>query len=172
MLNRIIKIAAIVLLLAGAVVSFINGEIGNGIFQVILIAFPVILLLRHEFIIMALWHLRKQNFAKSQSFLERIKNPEILIKRQQAYYYYLQGVMIMSQQKNINRSEPLFRKALNIGLRMKQDEAMAKLSLAQIAIVKRRKREAKTYINDVKKIKEAASMREQVKQLELMLKRI
>lgn len=172
MLNRIIKFAAIAIFLAVAVFSFVDGEIGNGIFFTLLIVFPVILLLRHEYIIMTLWHLRKQNFEKAGVFLNKIKDPKYLVKGQQAYYYYLQGFLIMTGQKQIQKADALFKKALGIGLRMKQDEAMAKLSLAQIAMTRRRKNEAKRYIAEVKKIKEASSMKDQIKQLEIMLKRI
>jgi len=172
MLNRIIKFAAIALSLGLAIYSFIDGEIGNGIFFTILIAFPVILLFRHEYMIMTLWHLRKQNMEKASHFLNKIKDPEHLVKGQQAYYYYLQGFLIMTSQRQIQKADALFKKALSIGLRMKQDEAMAKLSLAQIAMTRRRKREAKNYIAEVKKIKESSSMKEQIKQLEIMLKRI
>lgn len=172
MLNRIIKFALIALLLVLAVLAFVDGKIGNGIFYTLLIAFPMFLLFRHEFIIMGLWYLRKQDFEKTQRYLDKIKQPQYLVKGQQAYYYYLQGFCVMAQQKEINKAGPLFRKALNIGLRMKQDEAVAKLSLAQLAIVGRRKREAKNYLYEVKKIKESASLKEQIKQVELMLKRI
>ena len=172
MLNRVIKIGAIVILLLLAIWSFIEGNIGNGIFAIILIAFPVILLFRHEFIIMGLWHLRKQNFEKTAHFLTKIKDPTYLVKGQEAYYYYLQGFCVMAQQREVNKAGPHFRKALSLGLRMKQDEAVAKLSLAQLAVVNRRKREAKNYLYEVKKIKESSNLKEQIKQVELMLKRI
>ena len=163
MINRIIKFASIAILLALAVLAFIDGQIGNGIFLTLLISIPILLLFRHEYVILGLWHLRKQNFEKTKGFLERIKQPEYLIKGQQAYYYYLMGFCIMAGQKEINKAGPLFRKALGIGLRMKQDEAVAKLSLAQLAIVNRRKREAKNYLYEVKKIKESASLKDQIK---------
>lgn len=172
MINKVLKIALALGLLGLGVYSFIDGEIGNGIFFTIMVTFPVILLFRHEFIIMALWHLRKQNFEKAQNFLMKIKKPEHLIKTQEAYYYYLSGFCIMAQQKEVNKAGPMFRKALGIGLRMKQDEAVTKLSLAQLAIMNRRKREAKNYLHEVKKIKESSSLKEQIKQVEIMLKRI
>lgn len=78
----------------------------------------------------------------------------------------------MAQQKEVTKAGPMFRKALGIGLRMKQDEAVAKFSLAQLAIMNRRKREAKNYLYEVKKIKESSSLKEQIRQVEMMLKRI
>lgn len=172
MINRIIKFIAIALLLALAVVSFVDGKIGNGIFYTLLISIPVLLLFRHEYMILSLWYLRKQNFEKTRSWLDRIKQPEYLIKRQQAYYFFLQGFCQMAMQKEAAKAGPLFRKALNMGLRMKQDEMVAKLSLAQIAIMQRRKREAKNLIYEIKKMKESSSIKDQIKQVELMLQRI
>ncbi|MBI3141518.1 MAG: DUF2892 domain-containing protein [Bacteroidetes bacterium] len=172
MINRIIKFILIALLLALAIFSFVDGKIGNGIFFTLLISLPVLLLFRHEYIIMSLWYLRKQNFEKTRSWLERIKQPDYLIKRQQAYYFFLLGFCLMASQKEATKAGPLFRKALNIGLRMKQDEIVAKLSLAQIAIMHRRKREAKNLIYEIKKMKESSTIKEQIKQVEMMLMRI
>ncbi|MGB0432588.1 MAG: tetratricopeptide repeat protein [Bacteroidia bacterium] len=172
MINKIIKIVLAVVLLGLAVYSFIDGEIGNGIFFFLMITFPVLLFFRHERVVMALWHLRKQNFDKAQLSLNKISQPEHLLKTQEAYYYYLQGFCTMAQQKEVNKAGPMFRKALSIGLRMKQDEAVAKLSLAQLAIMNRRKREAKNYLYEVKKIKESSSLKSEIKQVEMMLKRI
>lgn len=82
MFSKVLKIALVVVLLGLGVYSFIDEEIGNCIFLTLMVAFPIILLFRHEYIIMALWHLRKQNFEKAQSFLNRIKEPNHLIKTQ------------------------------------------------------------------------------------------
>ncbi len=172
MLNKILKIALSVVLLGLSVYSFVEGEIGNGIFFFLLISIPVFLFFRHERVLVALWHLRKQNFEKANLHLDKISQPEHLLKTQESYYYYLKGFCVMAQQKEINKAGPLFRKALSLGLRMKQDEAVAKLSLAQLAIMNRRKREAKNYLYEVKKIKESASLKNEIKQVELMLQRI
>lgn len=172
MLNRIIKVSIAAILLALAVWQFAEGEIGNGIFLTILIAFPILLIFRHEYILMAFWFLRKQNFEKADKYLSKIKKPEQLIRRQRAYYFYLKGLMEMNLHKKMARAESMFKKAISTGLGMKHDLAMAKIQLAGIAMSKRRKREAKNYIYEVKKMKEASMFKDQIKQLELMLKRI
>jgi hypothetical protein len=64
------------------------------------------------------------------------------------------------------------RKALNTGLRMKHDQAMAKLNLAGIAIAKRKKREAMVLMSQVKELDERGMLNEQVKMLKQQMKRI
>lgn len=172
MLNRIIKIAIAAALLGLSVWQFIEGEIGNGIFLFLLIAIPIFLIFRNENILIAFWYIRKQNFQKADSFLNRIKKPDELIKRQRAYYYYLKGLMDSQVNKSMGKAESNFKKAINIGLGMKHDEAMAKINLAGIAVSKRRKREAMNYIREVKKMKEASMFKEQIKQVETFMKKI
>lgn len=172
MLNRIIKIAISVALIGLAVWQFTTNNIGNGIFLVLLTSIPILLIFRHEFILAAFWYLRKQNFEKADSFLNRISKPEQLPKRQEAYWYYLKGLMEMNLYKKLSKAENLFKSAMKTGLRMKHDQAMCKINLASIAISKRRKTEARYYLKDVKKMKEAAMFKDQIKQLEMFMKRI
>lgn len=172
MLNRIIKIVLAAAFIGLGVWQLVEEEIGNGIFLIILSAFPILLIFRHEMILMAFWYLRKQNFDKADKFLNKIKKPDQLIRRQRAYYYYLNGLMLMNKHRKLSKAEQALRKSLKIGLGMKHDAAMAKLQLATIAISKRRKREAKMLIGEVKKMKESSMFKDQIRQVELMMKRI
>ena len=55
---------------------------------------------------------------------------------------------------------------------MKHDMAMAKLSLAGIAMQKRRKREATALLKEAKKLDKQGIMGEQIKLMQQQLKRI
>ena len=130
MFSKIIRIALSLGLFVWSIYNFIDGEIGNGI----ALLFPTTLVLfsyfRNERILWSLYHMRKQNLDKAEKVLLGIKNPEkSLIKTQLAYYYLLMG-MIESQRK-VGKAETLLKKALNTGLRMDQDKALAKLNLAE-----------------------------------------
>lgn len=171
MINRIIKYTLIALLIGWSVYQFSTGRIGNGILFVFLGGLVVLSLFRHELILLTFWHLRKGNFSKASKTIERIKQPQYLVKSQQAYYYYLLG-LICSQTQSATKAEKHFRKAIGIGLRMKTDEAMAKLNLAGVAIMKRRKREATTLLADVKKLDKRKLLDEQVKLVQAQLKKI
>lgn len=108
---------------------------------------------------------------KAQKALNRIKNPEAsLIKGQLAYYYMLQGMI--ESQNGIGKAETYLRKALKTGLRLKQDQAMAKLQLAGIALAKRRKREAQVLLTEVKKLDTRGVLNDQVKMIKQQMKRI
>lgn len=171
MYNRIIKIVLAALSLIWAVYQFIEGNIGTGIWFVLLSAFIVLFIFKNEHIMVAFWYLRKNNMPKAKIAIGRIKHPEKLIKSQEAYYYYLTG-LAESQSAGVGKSEKYFKRALSIGLRMKNDQAVAKLNLAAIAMYKRRKREATHLLNEAKKLDKHNMLTDQIKQLKDQLKKI
>ena len=171
MFSKIIRITLTLALFVLSIYSFINGEIGNGI----ALLFPTTLVLfsyfRNERILWSLYYMRKQNLDKAEKVLLGIKSPEkSLIKTQLAYYYLLLG-MIESQRK-VGKAETLLKKALNTGLRMDQDKALAKLNLAGIAISKRRKKEAQILLTDVKRLDSKGVLAEQTKYIKQQMKKI
>ncbi len=171
MYNREIKIVAAVLLFAFMVYQFVLVNIGWGIILLLITALVVLTIFRHEGIVMALYHFRKNDLEKAGNWLNKVKAPHKLIKTQEAYYYYLQGLLSM-QSKSIAGSEKLFKKALNLGLRMKEDQAVAKLNLAGISLSKRRKRDAIQYLDQAKKLDERKMLADQIKMLRSQLGRI
>lgn len=171
MINKIIKYFLIAATLGWTVYQFTIGNIGNGIFFIFVAGLFVLSLFKHELILLAFLHLRRGKFDKAKRTLERIKQPEHLPKSQEAYYYYLTG-LIHAQTQSAVKAERFFRKALSLGLRMKTDQAMAKLNLAGIAVMKRRKREAINLINEVKKLDNRKILDDQVKMIQAQMKRI
>lgn len=171
MYNKEIKIGLAGILFALTVWQFIEVNIGYGIMLLLLTGLVVLTIFRNENMIMALYHMRKQDMVKAEAALNKIKAPDKLVKGQQAYYYYLQGLMGM-QHKGIVKSEKFFIKALNIGLRLKEDQAVAKLNLAGINMAKRKKREAEQYLNQAKKLDDKKLLDEQIKMLRTQLGRI
>ena len=69
-------------------------------------------------------------------------------------------------------AEKYFRKALKLGLNMDYDVAMAKLSLAGIAMQKRRKREATTLLSEAKKLDKNNMLTDQIRMMQQQMKRI
>ena len=171
MISKIIRLGLTALLVAWSVYQFILGNIGNGIFFFLLAGIPLLTYFRNERIIISLWYLRKNNLPKAEKMLNSIKNPESsLIKSQLAYYYLLTG-MIQSQ-SGVGKAETILKKALNTGLRLKQDQALAKLNLAGIALTKGRKKEATVLLTDVKRLDEKGVLDEQVKYIKQQMKRV
>lgn len=169
--HKNLKLAVAFVLLALAVWQFTENNIGNGIFLLVLMLLVLFLYVRNEYLLAAFFKLRKEDTEGAERILMKIKNPEqALIKPQQAYYNLLLG-MIYSR-KNINKAEKFLRKALNLGLILKQDQAMAKMSLAGIMIAKRKKREASRLLNEAKKLDKKGMMAEQLRMMKQQLKRI
>lgn len=171
MFNKNIKIVLAFLITGYAGYQFYEGEIGNGIMLVLLALIFVFLYFRNELILLAFLRMRKQDLEGTEKWLGKIRNPQAaLTTKQQGYYEYLHGIIY--SQKNLTQAEKHFRKALKLGLNMDYDVAMAKLSLAGIAMQKRRKREATTLLSEAKKLDKNNMLTEQIRMMQQQLKRI
>jgi len=171
MYNKNIKLIIAGLIIIYAVYQFTESQIGNGIALILFSGIFIFLYFKNEFILLAFLKLRKQNFEGAKNWLDKIKNPEsALTKKQQGYYNYLHGLML--SQKNMNKAEKYFKKAIKLGLAMKHDLAMAKINLAGIAMTKRRKREAQTLIKEAKDLDKHNMLGDQIKMMKQQLKRI
>ncbi len=171
MFNKYIKLVIAGGILVWSVFQFIEGNIMNGISIVLLAGIFVLFYFKNEFILLAFWQLRKQNFAGAGKWLAYIKSPKsALIQKQEGYYNFLQGILI--SQTNLTQAEKFFKKALKLGLSMNHDIAMAKLQLGGIAMSKRRKREATMLINEAKKLDTQGVLADQVKMMKQQLKKI
>lgn len=171
MFHKYLKLVLAVGITVLAVLQFIDENIGNGILLLLLAGIFVFLYFKNEILLLAFLQMRKQNMEETAKWLDKIKKPEMaLITSQQAYFYYLQAILLA--QKNMTQSEKLFKKALGIGLRMSHDIAMAKLNLAGIAMSKRRKREATTLLNEAKKLDKHGMLTDQIKMMKDQMKKM
>ncbi|TWO31943.1 DUF2892 domain-containing protein [Seonamhaeicola sediminis] len=169
MYHKFIKLIIAVGTITYAVYQFTQGEIGNGIALLLLSGVFIFLYFKNEIILLAFLRLRKQDFVGAKKWLDKIKNPEsALVKKQQGYYNYLHGLMVM--QDNMNDAEKYFKKAVSLGLSMKHDLAMAKLNLAGIAFSKRRKREAQQLLTEAQKLDKHGMLTEQIKMMKQNMK--
>ena len=170
MFHKNIKLFFAALTIGLAVWQFIEGNIGNGIMFVLLAGIFIFLYFKNEIILLAFLRLRKQDFPGAKKWLDKIKKPEAsLVRKQQGYYNYLNGLMVA--QTNMNEAEKYFKKAVSLGLNMDTDLAMAKLNLAGIAMTKNRKREAEMLLADAKKLDKHNMLDDQIKMMKQQMKR-
>ena len=171
MFPKFIKIVLAILSLGYAVYQFTEEFIGNGIALIFLSVMFIFLYYKNEILILAFLRMRKQDFKGTEKWLNRINNPKAaLTTKQVGYFNFIKGVI--TSQSNLTQAEKYFRKAIALGLNMKHDMAMAKLSLAGIAMQKRRKREATALLKEAKKLDKQGMMGEQIKMMQQQLKRI
>jgi len=170
MFNKNIKLAIAALLVITAVWQFTEGNIGNGIFILLITLVVILLYFKNEYILLAFLKLRKQDFDGAKKLLDKIKDPEgALVRKQQGYYNYLNGLML--SQTNLNAAEKYLKKAVELGLSMDQDLAMAKLNLAGIAMSKNRKIEAEKLLIEAKKLDKQGMLKEQITMMKAQLKK-
>lgn len=171
MFHKNIKLVLAGLLIILSIWQFTESNIGNGIFLLLLTIFPIFLYFKNEFILLSFLKLRKQDFEGAKKWLDKIKNPEgALVKKQQGYYNYLHGLMV--SQTNLNQAEKFFKKAIELGLSMDMDLAVAKLNLAGIAMSRRRKIEATNLLNEAKKLDKQNMLKDQIIMMKQQLKKI
>lgn len=171
MFNKNFKLVLAGIIFALAVWQFLENNIGNGIALVLLTGIFIFLYFKNEMILMAFFKLRKQDFDGAKKWLDKIKDPEkALTQKQQGYYWYLHGLML--SQTNITQAEKYFKRAIKLGLSMKQDLAMAKLNLAGIAMTKRRKREAQILLKEAKKLDKHNMLDDQIKMMKQQMRKI
>ena len=119
MFHKNIKLVLAVIIAVWSVQQFSQANIMNGISILFLAGIFILLYFKNEFIIMAFLQLRKQDFEGTKKWLGYIKKPEsALVVKQQGYYNYLHGIML--SQTNITQAEKFLRKAVKLGLSMKQ----------------------------------------------------
>lgn len=170
MFNKNIKLVITALIVAYAIYQFTEGYIGNGIMYILLSTIFIFLYFKNEIILLAFLRLRKQDFVGAKKWLDKIKNPKAsLVRKQQGYLNYLNGIMV--SQTNMNEAEKYFKNAINLGLSMDHDLAMAKLNLAGIAFSKRRKQEAQKLLTEAEKLDKRNMIADQIKMMKQQMKK-
>lgn len=161
---NIVRIIIACLLLAGTVTLFVFGIWGWAIFSLLLTIIVFITVVFNEHMLIAQYHLRKENMDKAARALGKISNFEKqLIRMQHGYYFLLVG--LIESQKAPLQSEKYFKRALSLGLHMDHNIALAKISLAGVAMAKRNKREANRYLDEAKRADKKKLMAEQIKMM-------
>ena len=106
----------------------------------------------------------------AEKWLNKIRNPKsALTTKQQGYYNYMRGLII--SQTNMNQAERFFRNAIDLGLNMNHDLAMAKLNLSGILFTKRRKVEAQKLLKEAQELDKQGMLTEQIKMMKNQMKR-
>ncbi|MDR6782939.1 hypothetical protein ABIE26_000573 [Pedobacter africanus] len=150
--------------LGGSIALMVFGFWGWGILALFISILIFVTFFFNENMLLAQWFLRKDNMVKAEAYLRRITNYEKqLIRVQHGYYNLLIG--LIESRKAPMQSEKYFKKSLSLGLHMDHNIALAKLSLAGIAMAKRNKREAQMYLSEAKKADKNKLLADQIKQM-------
>lgn len=151
-------------ILGAAIALMVFGYWGWGIPLVLVAILVALTFFFNENMLLAQYHLRKENMDNAKVWLDKIKNYEKeLVSAQHGYYHLLIG--LIESRKAPLQSEKYFKKALSLGMTMDHNVALAKLSLAGIAMAKRNKREASMYLQEAKKADKNKLLADQIKMM-------
>jgi hypothetical protein len=167
-MTNIVRLIIAFTILGASIALMVFGFWGWGILAFFISLLVLVTYFFNENMLLSQWFLRKDNMPKAEQFLKRITNYEKqLIRVQHGYYNLLIG--LIESRKAPMQSEKYFKKALSLGMQMDHNVALAKLSLAGIAIGKRNKREAQMYLTEAKKADKSKLLADQIKQMKEQL---
>lgn len=169
MTGFIIRCAIAALALGFNVFLFANGNWGWGISFLFVTAIIILSFFRNENMIFALNQMRVGNTDKAKHYINKISNPQFLPRKQHAYVLFLQSVM-NAQEYGFTKSEQYLRKALSLGLRTAQDNAVARMHLAGICLQTGRKNEADKLLAEAKKLDSSGMLKEQINMMQNQMK--
>jgi hypothetical protein len=168
MIGFIIRIALTATVLGFNVWLFATGHWGWGITVIFITALLIASFFRNEKMIWALYQMQRGDQEKAKRFINKITHPQFLPRRQHAYVLYLQALM-NAQDMGFAQSEPMLRKALSLGLRTAEDNAVARMHLAGICAQSGRKTEAVSLLGEAKKFDKKGMLRDQIKTMQQQL---
>ena len=168
MINCFIRCIVAASSLAYVVYLFSVGSWGWAICMIFVTAIIGLSFFRNERMIMGLNQMRLGNTDKAKLHINKITAPQFLPRKQHAYVLFLQAVL-NSQEIGFAKSEQLLRKALSMGLRTAQDNAVARMHLAGICVQTNRRQEAVSLLAEAKKLDKSGMMREQISQMQKQL---
>jgi hypothetical protein len=171
MTGFILRIFIALTLLCGTIILFSTGYWGWGITSVFPLALVILSFFRNEQVILALNQMRLGNQDKAKMYINRITAPEYMPRRQHAYVLYLKALM-NAQDLGMAQSEQLLRKAMSIGLRRDEDNAVARMHLAGICAQTGRRPEASALLSEAKKYDKNGMLKDQIKMLQSQMQAV
>ena len=147
---------------------FATGYWGWGISLIFVDTLIILSFFRNESLILALNQMRVGNQDKAKVHINRIKSEQFMPKSQRAYITYLKAMM-NTQDWGYAKTEAELKKALNLGLRQTQDQAMCKMHLAGICAQTGRVKESKMLLAEAKKLDKDGTFKEQISNMSKQL---
>jgi hypothetical protein len=167
-MSNLIRLIIACIVLGAAVALCAFGFWGWGILVLFLGGIVLLSYFFNENMIIAQWFLRKEQSEKAELWLLKITDYEKQLNKSQ-YGYYNLLIGLIESRKSPLKSEKYFKKSLTLGMKMSHNIALAKISLAGIAMAKRNKREAQMYLQEATKDDKNKLLTDQIKMMKAQM---
>jgi len=165
MIKKRLQLLAVIGALIATLLFFMAGQwlaAGGSLLLTVFLAYG---LYRFGPVYHALRHLYRGDLEKCEAELKKIPSADKLRKEDQAYYYFCRGYLLSSARKS-GAAQKSFEQALEAGLRLPNDRAVAHVSLADIYLKKGQKEKGLAHLDEAKKLKHNNVVEEAIKKLE------
>ena len=112
-----------------------------------------------------MYQMQRGDTEKAKKYINKITHPQFMLRKQHAYILYLKALM-NAQDKTFTQSEHFLRKALSLGLRTNEDNAVARMHLAGICAQSGRRKEATSLLSEAKKYDKKGMLKDQIKMMQ------
>lgn len=112
-----------------------------------------------------MYQMQRGDTDKAKKYINKITHPQFMLRKQHAYILYLKALM-NAQDKTFTQSEQFLRKALSLGLRTNEDNAVARMHLAGICAQSGRRKEATSLLSEAKKYDKKGMLKDQIKMMQ------
>mgnify|MGYP000920131635 CR=1 FL=1 len=168
MIKFIIRCLIAASILGLTIYLFASGSWGWGLTMILPLVIVGFSFFRNENMVLALNQMRLGDTEKAKKYINKITAPQFLPKKQHAYVLFLKAVL-NTQELGFAKSEQMLRKAITLGLRTGQDNAVARMHLAGICAQTGRRPEAVSLLAEAKKLDSSGMMKEQISQMQKQL---
>ncbi len=119
-------------------------------------------------VVSALRYLYRGDTRRCEKELKRVKRPEKLPLQLQGYYHFCHGYLY-TQKGNLPLAATAFRTALDKGIRLDNDKAVAHVSIAHAEASAGKKAEARKHLKAAKELPHNEAVAQAITQVERML---
>ena len=169
MLPSSIRILAIIVTLAAGVFLLFYQEWIWGGLAIGLTAYLAYVQFRLGPVVLGLRYLYRGNVAKCEREINKVKRPDKIPGKLQGYYYFCQGY-IHHHHKRQAEAAAAFASALEKGLRMENDQAVAHVSIAHYEASQGKKAQANKHLKAAKELKHNEAVDSAIQQVEQQLR--
>lgn len=119
-------------------------------------------------VFLALNRMRRGKLEEAGDIIAMTKNPKRLIKSRRAYYYYIQAYLAR-EKDDFSSAKNLFNLALDEGLSVEHDKAVALLALADIEVINGNREQARSYLQRMKGLKVQPQLMPEIQKMQQLL---
>ena len=168
MLPGPLRIIAVIILSAAARFLLLYQQWFWGSVAVVLSLSMAYIQFRLGPVVSALRYLYRGDTKRCEKELSRVKRPEKLPLQLQGYYHFCQGYL-HSQKGNLAIAATAFRTALEKGIRLDNDKAVAHVSIAHAEASSGKKAEARKHLKLAKELPHNEAVAQAITQVERMV---